>query len=98
MPVCNFSVAVNRTWTNAVGERQEQVTWFQVSARRRPAEICAQYLTKGDAPLRRQRGLGHHRRGGRQRRLHRRVGRTHPGWRGVEHRRHHRAAQADGFG
>ena len=67
VPVCNFSVAVNRTWTSAVGERQKQVTWFQVSAWRRLAEICAQCLTKGDAPLRGQRSLGHHRRGGRQR-------------------------------
>ena len=51
VPVCNFSVAVNRTWTNAAGEKQEQVTWFQVSAWRRLAEICAQYLTKGDRVL-----------------------------------------------
>ena len=50
-PVCNFSVAVNRTWTNTAGEKQEQVTWFQVSAWRRLAEICAQYLTKGDRVL-----------------------------------------------
>ena len=26
VPVCHFSVAVNRTWTNAAGEKQEQVT------------------------------------------------------------------------
>ena len=51
VPVCNFSVAVNRTWTNAAGEKQEQVTWFQVTAWRRQAEICAQYLTKGDRVL-----------------------------------------------
>ena len=51
VPVCNFSVAVNRTWTNAAGEKQEQVTWFQVSAWRRLAEICAQYLAKGDRVL-----------------------------------------------
>ena len=51
VPVCNFSVAVNRTWKNAAGEKQEQVTWFQVSAWRRLAEICAQYLTKGDRVL-----------------------------------------------
>ena len=51
VPVCNFSVAANRTWTNAAGEKQEQVTWFQVTAWRRQAEICAQYLTKGDRVL-----------------------------------------------
>ena len=32
LPVSNFSVAVNRTWTNAAGEKQEQVTWFQVQS------------------------------------------------------------------
>ncbi len=51
VPVCNFSVAVNRTWTNAAGEKQEQVTWFRVAAWRRQAEVCAQYLKKGERVL-----------------------------------------------
>ena len=51
LPVTNFSVAVNRTWTNAAGEKQEQTTWFRVAAWRRQAEICGEYLKKGDRVL-----------------------------------------------
>jgi single-strand DNA-binding protein len=46
-PVCNFTVAVNRRWTGADGTPAEKTTWFRVTAWRRLAEVCNQYLTKG---------------------------------------------------
>lgn len=45
--VTTFSVAVNRVYNDAAGERKEDVEWFSVTAWRRLAEVCAQYLTKG---------------------------------------------------
>ena len=46
--VCNFSVAVNRRWTDReAGEVQERTTWFRVTAWRRQAEVCAEYVRKG---------------------------------------------------
>ena len=51
VPVCNFSVAVNRTWTDAEGEQQEKVTWFRIAAWRKQAEACHKYLKKGDRVL-----------------------------------------------
>jgi len=46
-PVVNFSVASNRTWTDASGEKHEQTVWYRVSVWRRMAEVCNQYLAKG---------------------------------------------------
>jgi len=46
-PVTNFSVATTRKWTNAAGEQQEKTTWFRVTAWRKLAETCNQYLSKG---------------------------------------------------
>ena len=46
-PVCNFSVATNRRWTSSDGSPGEETTWFRITARRRMAEVCAQYLSKG---------------------------------------------------
>lgn len=51
IPVTSFSVAASRTWTDQSGERQDKTTWFRVTAWRRQAEICAQYLTKGQKVL-----------------------------------------------
>jgi single-strand DNA-binding protein len=47
IPVTNFSVATNRTWKDANGEKHEKVTWFRVTVWRQMAETCAQYLSKG---------------------------------------------------
>ena len=47
VPVTNFSLAVNRRWTNQEGQTQEKTTWFRVSMWRRQAEIASQYLAKG---------------------------------------------------
>lgn len=46
-PVTNFSVATNRRWTNPDGSQGEETVWFRVSAWRRLAEVCNQYLQKG---------------------------------------------------
>lgn len=50
-PVTSFSVATSRTWTDNEGNRQEKTTWFKVTAWRKQAEICAQYLKKGSKVL-----------------------------------------------
>ena len=47
VPVTSFSVAVNRRWTNSNGEQREKTTWFRVTAWRKLAEHCNQYLSKG---------------------------------------------------
>lgn len=46
-PVTSFSVAVNRKWTSADGSQGEKTWWFRVTAWRRLAETCNQYLRKG---------------------------------------------------
>lgn len=46
-PVTSFSVVTNRSWVNAEGERREDTEWFNVVAWGNLAEICKQYLTKG---------------------------------------------------
>jgi single-strand DNA-binding protein len=46
-PVTSFSVATGRRWTDANGQQQSRTVWFHVTAWRRLAETCNQYLTKG---------------------------------------------------
>jgi single-strand DNA-binding protein len=46
-PVTTFSVAANRQYTNAEGEKQTETEWFNVVAWGKLAEICNQYLAKG---------------------------------------------------
>ncbi|MGD2142992.1 MAG: single-stranded DNA-binding protein [Anaerolineae bacterium] len=46
-PVTNFSVATNRRWTNADGSPGEETVWFRITAWRRLAEVCNEYLEKG---------------------------------------------------
>jgi single-strand DNA-binding protein len=46
-PVTSFSVATNKRWTDGNGTQQERTTWFRVTAWRRLAETCAEYLSKG---------------------------------------------------
>ena len=46
-PVTSFSVATDRHWTDKSGQPQKRTTWFKVSAWRKLAETCNQYLTKG---------------------------------------------------
>lgn len=46
-PVTSFSIATNRAWVTADGERREATEWFNVVAWRELAEICHKYLSKG---------------------------------------------------
>jgi single-strand DNA-binding protein len=45
--VTSFSIASNRSYTTAAGERREETEWFNVSAWGRLADTCNQFLTKG---------------------------------------------------
>ena len=45
--VANFSLAVNRKWTNQDGSPGEETTWFRVAVWRKQAEAINQYLKKG---------------------------------------------------
>jgi single-strand DNA-binding protein len=45
--VTTFSVAANRIWNSASGERHEETEWFTVVAWGSLAEICKQHLSKG---------------------------------------------------
>ncbi len=42
-----FSVAVNRTWKSAEGEKQEATDWCLINAWGKLGDICLQYLKKG---------------------------------------------------
>ena len=46
-PVTNFSVATNRRWSAQDGSPREKTVWFRVTAWRRLAETCNEYLQKG---------------------------------------------------
>lgn len=47
VPVTTFSVATNRRWTNPDGSPGEETIWWRVTAWRKLAETCNQYLSKG---------------------------------------------------
>jgi single-strand DNA-binding protein len=46
-PVTTFTVATNRSWNTTDGERHNETEWFNVVAWGNLAEICKQYLVKG---------------------------------------------------
>ncbi len=46
-PVTSFSLATNRNWVSADGERHDETEWFNVVAWGNLAEICNQHLSKG---------------------------------------------------
>ena len=45
--VCKFGLAISRNWTNEAGEKKEEVTFVDVDAFGRQAEVVAQYMKKG---------------------------------------------------
>ncbi len=45
--VASFGVATNLIWTDQTGQRQERAEFHNVTAWRKLAEICGQYLRKG---------------------------------------------------
>ena len=42
-----FTLAVNRNWKSAEGEKHEATDWFLVNAWGKLAEVCLSYLKKG---------------------------------------------------
>jgi len=50
-PVTTFSVATDYRWTDQEGQQQKRTTWFRVTAWRKLAETCNQYLVKGQQVL-----------------------------------------------
>lgn len=50
-PVASFNLAINRSWVDHAGQRQEKTTWFRVTAWRKLAENSAKYLKKGGQAL-----------------------------------------------
>ncbi|MEK9130325.1 MAG: single-stranded DNA-binding protein [Patescibacteria group bacterium] len=49
--VTTFSIATNRFWTNAEGQKQTKVEFHNIVAWGRLAETCSQYLSKGQLVL-----------------------------------------------
>ncbi|MFA7170245.1 MAG: single-stranded DNA-binding protein [Candidatus Paceibacterota bacterium] len=49
--VASLSVATNRVWNSNSGERQEKTEFHNIVAWGKLAEICGQYLTKGQEVL-----------------------------------------------
>jgi single-strand DNA-binding protein len=46
-PVTSFSIGTSRSWNTQDGERREETEWFNIVAWGNLAEICKQYLTRG---------------------------------------------------
>jgi len=47
MAIAKIGLAINRTWKNEAGETKEEVTFVDVDAFGRTAEVIGQYLKKG---------------------------------------------------
>jgi single-strand DNA-binding protein len=47
IPVTTFTMATNRNVTQPDGSIKKETEWFRITAWRKQAEICNQYLTKG---------------------------------------------------
>jgi single-strand DNA-binding protein len=45
--IAKLGMAINRTWTNKEGQKQEETTFVDVDAFGRQAEVIGQYLKKG---------------------------------------------------
>src|SRR5438876_5762410 len=45
--IAKIGLAINRTWKNEAGETKEEVTFVDVDAFGRQAEVIAQYMKKG---------------------------------------------------
>lgn len=46
--IAKFGLAVNRSWTSESGEKKEEVTFIDIDAFSRQAELICQYLKKGN--------------------------------------------------
>jgi single-strand DNA-binding protein len=49
--IATFGIATNRAWTDANGERQEEVEFHNITAFGMQAETASQYLRKGQLAL-----------------------------------------------
>jgi hypothetical protein len=45
--VANFSVAVNESYKNSIGDNVDRVEWFRCVAWNGLAELCGQYILRG---------------------------------------------------
>ena len=45
--VCSFNVAASESYKDKSGQKQEKTEWFRCVTYQKLAEICGQYLTKG---------------------------------------------------
>lgn len=45
--VCNFSMATNNRYTNAAGDKIDDVAWHRVVVWGKPADLASKYLHKG---------------------------------------------------
>ena len=45
--IAKFAIAVNRNWTTESGEKKEEVTFIDIDAFGRQAEVISQYMKKG---------------------------------------------------
>ena len=50
-PVCSYTVATHRVWTDKAGEKQEQTEFLDVVSFGRQAEFIAKYVRKGSLLL-----------------------------------------------
>ena len=50
-PVCNFDLAVNRSYTTQGGERRDEVCYITIVVWGKQAETCGEYLGKGRTVL-----------------------------------------------
>jgi single-strand DNA-binding protein len=46
-PLTKFRLATDRSWTTADGEKKTETEWFNIVSWGKLAEICNQYLKKG---------------------------------------------------
>ena len=46
-PVTSLSVATDRVWNDASGQKQSKTVWFKVAVWGNQAEPCSKYLSKG---------------------------------------------------
>jgi single-strand DNA-binding protein len=46
-PVTTFSIATTRSWSTGEGEKRTETEWFNIVAWGNLAELCKQYLSKG---------------------------------------------------
>ena len=49
--VTSVSVATNRTWKSADGQKQKETVWFRCSAWGKTAEVVSQFVHKGNKVL-----------------------------------------------